>query len=153
MQLPRMTTRRWMIVTAVPSVSWGMFLGFANLIAYFGYAEGERYFREGAAIWEAKGEAGRAATWRGYADEQARMRRDFLSRGSTTLGLLGLGGILGGIALAVRARYGAANSDRPSRLNTLAASCSVGAKLIFVSLAIAGLTYIGFLLLVMAGYD
>jgi hypothetical protein len=149
----RFTTRRMMVITAVPAIFWCMLLGISNLFVYIDAVRLEKHFREGASIWEAKQEAQRALEWRVYANEQARLERSSLARVLTALGLIGLGGIFVAIGLAIRARYRQASTDRPGWLNTFAAVCSGGAKLIFVSLIIAGLTYIGMLMLVLAGDD
>lgn len=155
MTLPRVrfTVRATMVMIAGIPISWCLLIGVSNLIASIDHARLESDFRKGALIWETKQEAGRAASSRGYAEEQARYKRESLSRGLTALGLIGLGGALGGIGLAVRARYGTESSGRPSRVNALAAICSVGARLMFSSLIIAGVIYFGILLLVMAGHD
>jgi hypothetical protein len=142
-----------MVITAIPAVFWCILLGISNLIAYIDHARLDKYFREGASVWAAKQEAERATIWRAYAEEQTRLKRESLSRVLTALGLIGLGGIFVWIGMAVRAWYGPESSERPSCLNTLTAVCSVGAKLIFVSLIIAGLTYFVMLVLVLAGDD
>ena len=49
--------------------------------------------------------------------------------------------------------YGLESSERPSWQIPLQRLCSVGAKLIFISLIIAGLTYFVMLVLILAGDD
>jgi hypothetical protein len=149
----RFTVRRLMGVIATLAVSWCMLLEVRHLIAYVGHANHERHFRKLAIEWEAKKETGYAATLRGPAEQQAYMKRESLSRGLTTLGLIGLGGALGGIGLAVRVRYRPESPDRPNWVESLAAVCSVGAKIVVASLIIAAVLYIGILLLVVVGDD
>ncbi len=155
MRLPcvRFTVQHMMVVIATLAVSWCMFLGIANLVVYVYHARLERDFRDGAAIWEAKKEAGHARSMRESADLQARLKQEFLSRGTTTLALIGLGGSLGGIGLAIRARYKPVRSAWPGPMNVLSAVCSTVPKIMFAGLILGGIAYVGFLLLVLAGDD
>ena len=155
MRIPRLgvTVRSMMKATAILAVSWCMLLGIANLIVYVDHARLERKHREGAAIWEAKNEPGHAASEREVADEQMRMKQDSLSRGFTALALIALGGTASLIGLAIRARYSPGSSAHNGRVKAFVTLCSGVAKIVFVSLAIGGIIYIGILLLVLAGND
>ncbi len=146
----RFTVRGMMVVTATLAISVCMFLGVANLIAYVGHAGLERDRRKDAAIWEAKGEPGRASESRESADLQARLKQGCLSRGATTLALLGLGIGLQCFVLAVRATYGAESLDRSGLVKALAEASSVGTKVLLVALVLAGVAYVVCMLLILA---
>jgi hypothetical protein len=120
MRFPRVrfTVQRMMIVIATLAVSWCMLLGI-NALHNLAYDVGD-------------------APGIGSDEHQV-----WLSRGITTLTLIGLGCSMGVIGLAVRAKPGAENSARPALIKTLATVCSLGMKIVFIGLILGGVVYMG----------
>src|SRR5277367_5627657 len=73
---PRFTVRQMMVVTAILAVAPCMFFGISQLALYAQYAHKEKCFRDGAAIWEMKKDAGKATSWRQMAEEAAQLERE-----------------------------------------------------------------------------
>jgi hypothetical protein len=155
MGLPRVrfTVRRMMVITATLAVSWALFFGIAHLLVYRQNLKNEQYYREGAAILEAKKSDVLAAEWRKFAEDAARMNHDSWSKVVTLVGLVGAGVISTGLGLVLRKRSKSVSSPRAEPVNILVSACSTVTKILMVALVLAAISYVGFMLLVMAVDD
>jgi len=139
-----------MVVTATLAVSWSMCLGIGHLTIYPANVHGERREREEALIWEARQEVGKAADCRRKADELGRRNAESLAYIITALSLTGLGIILGGLGLAVKAGYKPRNLVRPRLVDALADVGLTMGTVLLVGFAVGCIAYVGLMLFVLA---
>jgi hypothetical protein len=149
----RLTLRRLMAAIATIAVSWSMCLGVAHLITYRANLQGERIFREGAAVLLQQNESARAAEWRQIADDSARRNREGLVHIATAGGLTVLGIIATALGLAIRARSGARDPARPRRVDAFVNVCLTIGAIPLAGLALGCIGYAGLLILVLATAD
>jgi hypothetical protein len=148
MRWPRVqfTVQGIMVATAALAVSSPMALGIIHLPSYPSDLERERYYRENAAISEAKKEAEDAAGWRKIVEEKSRSNRESWGHVTTFSSLVGLGIVFGASSMVLRMRYGSVRSARPRSVNVLAAICLIGTKILCAGLILAGVALAGFLI-------
>jgi hypothetical protein len=119
----RLTVQRLMAVVATLGVSWSMCLGIGHLTIYRPNVQGERSDKEEALWWETRQEPAKAAYSRRKAQEWARRNAESLAYIITAFSLVGLGVVLGGFGLAIKANSWRWDLVDANRADALANAC------------------------------
>jgi hypothetical protein len=135
-----------MVATEMLALSWCMFNGIVHLTIYQANVQSERFYLETAATLEATNEAGPASEFRREAEKLTQMNRETWSHVVTLCSLVGVGMVLGGLGLAFRIGRRWSGSATSKMVGELARVCCTGAVIVLASLILAGILFIGCML-------